>query len=455
MIHSLPFFSRCENGLDSFNCDTGGGVDNFHSVKYYLLALFFLAVTSFDVRADYSVLVSYSRVSGCPVIEYVGVTPEAACSQAVGLPACQGWTIISSSLVSPIYCTATSSTSVLNANGNPVVTTYLEEYTVSFFEPPPPPPPSPCPAAGVSTPGITGLNWFGIGFPLPSFLCINSCQYSITSGSAAKSTLGVSFSKWYAIAGNSLGTSCTTTSAVSNADLEQGCLKNGESFITFNGVTTCVAPASPGAEPVTKTSSGSTSSISTTASGVSSTTTLNQDNSVSYGDNNVTTTTTVINPDGSKQTETKTETIDDYCQKNPTDKVCKRSDSSFGGSCSAFTCDGDAIQCAIAREQHQRNCTLYDTSTSLSDLGNQVATDSDPLKLSHPALPANRLTVNLSSSLDTSKNFTASCPADKIVMVQGQEITIPFSKLCPYLQFMGAVVVAFSLLGAMRIVGVT
>src|SRR5690606_10865770 len=48
-----------------------------------------------------------------------------------------------------------------------------------------------------------------------------------------------------------------------------------------------------------------------------------------------------------------------FCEENPNSPQCK--ESSFGGSCQAnFACDGDAIQCAIAKEQHIRACKLFD-----------------------------------------------------------------------------------------------
>lgn len=41
-------------------------------------------------------------------------------------------------------------------------------------------------------------------------------------------------------------------------------------------------------------------------------------------------------------------------------------ESSFGGSCPSFTCEGDAVQCAIAQEQHKRNCEVLTDAGGLS-----------------------------------------------------------------------------------------
>jgi len=57
----------------------------------------------------------------------------------------------------------------------------------------------------------------------------------------------------------------------------------------------------------------------------------------------------------------------DFCKENPKLDSCKS--SSFQGSCSAsFQCQGDAIQCAMAREQHVRGCQL-DALADTSEYG--------------------------------------------------------------------------------------
>lgn len=60
----------------------------------------------------------------------------------------------------------------------------------------------------------------------------------------------------------------------------------------------------------------------------------------------------------------KTDTTDVYCKQFPNDAKCKEEQKGeFGGVCAGgFTCKGDAIQCAIAKEQHKRNCQFWDGS---------------------------------------------------------------------------------------------
>jgi hypothetical protein len=138
-----------------------------------------------------------------------------------------------------------------------------------------------------------------------------------------------------------------------------------------------------------------------------------------------------------------------FCKENPDSPMCKK--GSFGGSCAAsFTCDGDAIQCAIAKEQHLRNCKLFDDPSDESGLynankgreGNQTGD-----------LPGNQ-SIDLTGRIDTSDAIGGgSCIGDLSISVMGQSISLPISGICPYLSILGNVLVAVSLLLAVRIVG--
>lgn len=124
--------------------------------------------------------------------------------------------------------------------------------------------------------------------------------------------------------------------------------------------------------------------------------------------------------------------------------------SSFGGSCMAgFVCEGDAVQCAIAREQHRRNCVMFNDPSPESLLyeanknktGNQ--TGDNP----------NNETVSLAGRIDTSDALGGgACISDLNVTVWGQSLTLPFSTICPSLAMLGNLLVAVSMLLAARIV---
>ncbi|WP_238946572.1 hypothetical protein [Vandammella animalimorsus] len=153
---------------------------------------------------------------------------------------------------------------------------------------------------------------------------------------------------------------------------------------------------------------------------------------------------------------------------------------SFGGSCGAgFTCSGDAVQCAIAREIHQRgcsefsapscdsppvckgdsvqcaivtrqhelNCALRDTHGLTGEFEAVRSGDTDAKS------QIRRGEVDISAELNTT-NFlgSGSCVSDYEVSILGQSIVIPFSEYCPFLRAMGAILVVSSLLIAAMIV---
>lgn len=140
-----------------------------------------------------------------------------------------------------------------------------------------------------------------------------------------------------------------------------------------------------------------------------------------------------------------------FCKENPDSPICKN--GTFGGSCAAsFTCDGDAIQCAIAKEQHLRNCKLFDDQSDESLLYDTEKAK-DPNRKVTSDLPGNE-TVDMTGRIDMSDALGGGgCISDLSISVLGQSISLPISVICPYLAMLGNVLVAVSLLLAVRIVG--
>lgn len=123
----------------------------------------------------------------------------------------------------------------------------------------------------------------------------------------------------------------------------------------------------------------------------------------------------------------------------------------FGGSCKAgFACKGDAIQCAMAREQFMRNCQAFDNSSPESQLYEKSkGKDGDVTK----DLPGNS-TLDVGSALSRDSLIGGgSCMPDLTLTVMSQAVHVPFSQYCDYFRYMGYILVAFSLLVAVRIVG--
>lgn len=150
--------------------------------------------------------------------------------------------------------------------------------------------------------------------------------------------------------------------------------------------------------------------------------------------------------------------------KNPDDKDgegdgkcegddCEDKPGKFEGSCAGgFTCEGDAISCAISKEIHTRNCQLdslkdgdlYKAWETVKDFGTKnVTTD----------LPGNK---RFDISVNDRDDFLSagSCPADRSIEIGSfGSITLPFSALCPWLQMLGYVNVIFaSIAGALIII---
>jgi len=123
---------------------------------------------------------------------------------------------------------------------------------------------------------------------------------------------------------------------------------------------------------------------------------------------------------------------------------------SFGGTCGAFKCDGDAILCAIALKQHETDCELRDTNNEAHQLyeaeKNREGAVTGDL--------AGNTTVDVAQHLSDGDEFigSGSCPADRSFTFSYGAFVIPFSKLCPYLDMLGNAFVAIaSIIGAVII----
>lgn len=140
---------------------------------------------------------------------------------------------------------------------------------------------------------------------------------------------------------------------------------------------------------------------------------------------------------------------DGFCKENPDLPICKQ--SSFGGSCGAWTCEGDAIQCAIAKEQHQRACKLIDDHTSqeaqlyASSKGKDGNVTAD--------LPGNSSLSFGSEHYDSTALLGGgSCVSDLSVEVFGKVVSLPLSNVCPYVQWLRTILLAIGALLWMVIV---
>lgn len=179
-----------------------------------------------------------------------------------------------------------------------------------------------------------------------------------------------------------------------------------------------------------------------------------------------------------------------YCAKNPGDPICVRlqtgpngttgtggasgsgsgagsgtgkvgvgtggtgddSGNTFGGACgSGFTCKGDAIQCAIAKDQLIRNCSTLEPDSAGSAFGAASAAGLRPSD--HPYL--NGTTVVMSgSTFDQTNILSGSCPGDQSFAVSAAfpSVVIPFSKMCTPAAWLGNILVGVTALVCLGIV---
>lgn len=218
---------------------------------------------------------------------------------------------------------------------------------------------------------------------------------------------------------------------------------------TVNGVEVCVnkVPNSgaDGGSDETETNDGTETTTrrvdrSTNCDGDKCTTTTTTTTTRRNNSTGATTTTTT--------TSTSTTSKPGFCQENPASKLCKdgKDDgSSFGGSCAGgFTCEGDAIQCAMAQEQHRRACKLFDDQTPESQLY-----DAEKSKTGKRTgdLPGNE-TIAFGSSMYDSSNALGpgTCISDLPVDVLGQTVSLPISQICPHLATLRLALLAFGAL---------
>lgn len=197
---------------------------------------------------------------------------------------------------------------------------------------------------------------------------------------------------------------------------------------------------------------GPSTSASAPAGAASGTQTGTSDTSTTCNGVNCTTTTTTKDANGTVTgTVEKSEKQESFCKENPTSALCKQ--SSFGGQCGAVTCEGDAVQCAIAADQYRRNCQWFDdeAATQLATVGNAAITGQSRPD-GHPANNPDAQSVSFSSAIDQSDRLGGGCPVDVAVNVAGKSVAIPFSSMCGNLQLVGNLMVGFCMFVAALIV---
>ena len=222
---------------------------------------------------------------------------------------------------------------------------------------------------------------------------------------------------------------------------------------SINGTSVCVPCKSQSTQGPSSTQEGSQPGQSSDPSNPDKTVTGSQETTTCVGAI-CTTKTEYLNSKGEVVgSKTDEQSEENYCQKNPSSKQCKK--DSFGGACEGgFQCEGDAVQCALAKEVHQRNCQWFkDPPLAMRDAGEKalaggVQPDWHPYKQAGGGTP-----FSLSSVLDRSDALGGGgCPADTVFGVMGQTLTISWSQFCGSLAMLGNIAVALTALACAFIV---
>lgn len=300
---------------------------------------------------------------------------------------------------------------------------------------------------------------FSAASPIATYYCVGGCS-AVFVGTAP--TISCAFAGGVGSCDlvrtgrfNALGALCgqeaaPVTKPAPNPDSpENKCVASGQTFGTVNGVTVCVPIGTAGSPVPPPLPDATKSKTVTNADGSTTTTTTN--NTVN-NNGTVSTTTTITNTPAGGGTPTTTTTTKQqdkrgFCEENPTLQICK--DSSFSGSCTgSFTCNGDAIQCAIAKEQHTRNCKFFEEDADMnSEFETMKAGENN-----NPADVENREIVDVQSQLnESSEGIASSCPVDVNFSVSGHTFTLPMSEYCDVLTMLGYISLALAYGVAARI----
>lgn len=273
----------------------------------------------------------------------------------------------------------------------------------------------------------------------------------------------------------STGASC---SGVSQAQWPQGspggptptpdpateCLRNGGMPGTFNGAFRCASQGETQngirfGNPTTSTTTRTNPDGSTTTE----TTTQTPRTECAGGQCTTTTTTTTAitnTPAGGGPGTTTTSTTTTTGpgtggQQGDCDPRTQRCGEGgrFGGSCGAgFVCDGDAVQCAMAREQYIRNCQVLEPRGSF--VGAELEAEGDKARAGTgtgsdfiPRREVESPTVATAARLNA-----GACPSPQSINTPIGAVTVDLTNLCDPMRWFGLIIVGAALLVAARII---
>lgn len=146
------------------------------------------------------------------------------------------------------------------------------------------------------------------------------------------------------------------------------------------------------------------------------------------------------------------------------DEEEEKKEVSGEGACDVqLSCSGDAIQCAMVRQQKTQRCedekfrTIDSDKVQETQAGIEGAFTGDQYSPIKP--DGEDGSLDLSTMIDTSRHFSAACPAVpdwNVPWLENTSVRVPVSdviaQLCPYLVWFGYFVVAFAMRAAAEII---
>ena len=315
-----------------------------------------------------------------------------------------------------------------------------------------------CPAAGTDT----GIGWFSFdgSVSIEGDICYQGCAYGIAGGVSAIGFGG----KTYYVTSGPTGKTCETTSitpnTISKDDPRTDCLKKGMHFGEANGKIICVPKGDSGGgnqgggnqgggnqgggnqgggNQGGGTGGGSGGGSGDGGGGSGSGNGSGDGNGSGNGSGG----------GGGAGNNNKNE-MEDFCAKHPDLSICKKSSYSGSGCDQPPKCEGDAVQCAIAKTVWESRCAQKKLEDE-NDL--QKLVDSNNLG-GDQALADKALNKKGDGDFDLYKEFVSSqkdyfhysgtCPQNPEFTFKGQTYKLDISVLCSLGRFIKVLIYIFS-----------
>lgn len=255
------------------------------------------------------------------------------------------------------------------------------------------------------------------------------------------------------------GASCTATPEDATPAYDP-CYAKGKVTGYVNGVAVC------GGNAPTQTTTKSTEKGQTANTPVGSGTPSTTDNpettkeeTTECDDSGCKTVTKEVtkNPDGttSEKTQEKSQDTTSFCQENPTSPFCKSASYTDNGCKVAPVCDGDAVQCAQAREAWKARCNAETEPTDPSYLLGKTIAEGGADSITSPLDPSNHSGIDVGGIVSTAasqRTLSRSCIRNPSFSALGHSYTMDATLFCQFAGIVGYLMIAASSIIAVRMV---